>query len=386
MNNFVKPILSSLMVSSIVLSAFAVTDSASAETKTSLKTEQKIANFTENSQELVSNLISTNDKLQSLNKIVYIVSYDVVNKDVTHKVVSGDTLSKIATYYNLNETALISLNKLQAKEGSNEFELEEGTDLKLGDVIERKTSKYSLNKSESIKDVIKADKLENAKVDSKITYKDYQKMKKDSMSSEISDKVENQLTKEKVVKDLENKKKLLEKKLEDLREKERKELVASGLSYEKALKQQLANEKKSETDYTNLIKAGDVSDSVATKYAKSLEYAEKLLGVPYVFGGTSEFGIDCSGYIYRAYNYGGISVPRTTAQGFYNMSTKISNPTVGDLVFFENTYKAGISHIGIYVGNGKMINAGGDYVHVADITTGYWADHFAGFGRLSQLN
>lgn len=117
--------------------------------------------------------------------------------------------------------------------------------------------------------------------------------------------------------------------------------------------------------------------------ANLVQIAKQQLGVKYTFGGTKpSTGFDCSGYITYVYNNAGISTPRKTAAGFYNTAEKVSTPKVGDLVFFANTYKAGISHVGIYVGNNQMINASNSGVTIANINSSYWKKYFVGYGRL----
>lgn len=357
-----------------------------AKEKEKASTEQKkIEDFTKQSSKILQSLMETNDKLKMLNTKVYIVSYDRVKKDITHEVSGHETLNEIAEVYGINETTLAMDNELEPTD--NGFKLKKGQKIEIKEQVERVSKEIFLNEEKDIKDEIKSQKLLNPKVESEMSHKKYTQNKNNEMSSEIKDKVEAQIgvkSSSKELQILEEKQRKLEEKLEKLREKERKQLIASGLSEKEAKKQQLSGENSNVS--SNFVASSELSPELNKKYQKSLAYAETLLGVPYVFGGTSEFGIDCSGYIYKSYNAGGIPVPRTTAEGFYNMSDKISNPKVGDLVFFSNTYRAGISHIGIYIGDGKMINAGGDYVHIADITKGYWADHFTGFGRLSQLN
>lgn len=126
-----------------------------------------------------------------------------------------------------------------------------------------------------------------------------------------------------------------------------------------------------------------VSNSTqATANTDVVNFAKKLLGVPYVFGGSTTKGFDCSGFVYYVLKNTGKSVARTSAAGFYSSAKKISSPQVGDLVFFSNTYKAGISHIGIYIGNGQMISASGSKVNIASINSSYWKSHFAGYGRI----
>ncbi|OCS82850.1 C40 family peptidase [Caryophanon tenue] len=111
--------------------------------------------------------------------------------------------------------------------------------------------------------------------------------------------------------------------------------------------------------------------------------AKRHLGTRYVFGGSSpRSGFDCSGFVYYVLKQSGKKVSRTSAAGFYSASKKVKNPQVGDLVFFSGTYKKGISHIGIYIGSGKMISASGKKVNIASIHSGYWGKYFTGYGRL----
>jgi len=123
-------------------------------------------------------------------------------------------------------------------------------------------------------------------------------------------------------------------------------------------------------------------------YAALIEWAEKYLGFPYVFGGSSpSTSFDCSGYICWIYNQSGAaSVGRTTAQGLYNLCTPVSaaNAQPGDLIFFTGTYSAGtpVTHVGLYVGNGMMIHCGSP-IQYTSINSSYWQSHFYSFGRLS---
>lgn len=121
------------------------------------------------------------------------------------------------------------------------------------------------------------------------------------------------------------------------------------------------------------------------KFAAMIKEAEKYLGYPYVWGGSSpSTSFDCSGFVCWVINHSGWSVGRTSAQGLYNLCTPVSrsNARPGDLVFFKGTYKTnGVSHVGIYVGNNRMLHCG-DPISYTNINTQYWQCHFFTFGRL----
>ena len=124
-----------------------------------------------------------------------------------------------------------------------------------------------------------------------------------------------------------------------------------------------------------------------SEFAAIYKEAQKYVGTPYVWGGsTPETGFDCSGYVCWVYNQNGYDVGRTTANGLWNKSQHISEAEAkpGDLVFFEGTYDTpGKSHVGIYLGNGKMVSAG-DPIKYANIHSSYWQKYLSGFGRLSK--
>ena len=123
------------------------------------------------------------------------------------------------------------------------------------------------------------------------------------------------------------------------------------------------------------------------EFAAMLEEAEKYLGTPYVWGGSSpETGFDCSGYVCWVLNQSGWDVGRTTANGLWQQSAKVSEHEAkpGDLVFFEGTYDTpGASHVGLYVGDGMMISAG-DPIKYSNIHSSYWDKHLLGFGRIPK--
>lgn len=120
-------------------------------------------------------------------------------------------------------------------------------------------------------------------------------------------------------------------------------------------------------------------------FAKILEEAEKYLGYPYVWGGSQpSTSFDCSGFVsWVLTNSGVCNTGRLGAQGLYNICTPISreNAQPGDLIFFVGTYDTpGVSHVGIYVGDGMMLHCG-DPINYSSIDTSYWQSHFYAFGR-----
>ena len=123
------------------------------------------------------------------------------------------------------------------------------------------------------------------------------------------------------------------------------------------------------------------------RFAAMIAEAEKYLGYPYVWGGSSpSTSFDCSGFVCWVINHSGAgSVGRTTAQGIFNHTTPIapSEAKPGDIIFFTGTYDSGsaVSHVGIYVGNGMMIHCGNP-ISYASVNTPYWQSHFYAYGRL----
>ena len=120
-------------------------------------------------------------------------------------------------------------------------------------------------------------------------------------------------------------------------------------------------------------------------FAAIIKEAEKYLGYPYVWGGSSpSTSFDCSGFVSWVINHSGWDVGRLGAQGLCNICTPVSSANVkpGDLVFFTGTYDTpGVSHVGIYVGNNMMIHCG-DPISYANLNSNYWQSHFYHYGRL----
>ncbi len=114
-----------------------------------------------------------------------------------------------------------------------------------------------------------------------------------------------------------------------------------------------------------------------------VNYAMQFLGVPYVYGGTSPSGFDCSGLVYYCYHHYGYSVNRTAAGLAYN-GTSVSSLRAGDVLLFTSTDGSYIGHTGIYVGNGQFIHAPhtGDVVKISNLSDSYYTSHYVGARRI----
>lgn len=154
-------------------------------------------------------------------------------------------------------------------------------------------------------------------------------------------------------------------------------LIGQKLNLNKASDSGSSSNNSSSDKNTNEKPSADVNYNVD----KLLSAAEKAIGVGYVWGGQTMSGFDCSGFIHFAYNEAGRTAPRLSTDGYYTRSYAVDNPQVGDLVFFKGTYRAGISHMGIYIGNNEFIHAGSTGVTVSNLDNSYWKKHYDGFKR-----
>ncbi|EJP96544.1 enterotoxin EntFM [Bacillus cereus] len=112
-------------------------------------------------------------------------------------------------------------------------------------------------------------------------------------------------------------------------------------------------------------------------------FARSLNGSPYRTAGTTPAGFDCSGFIHYVLNQTGHNGARQTVAGYWSSKTKTSNPQPGDLVYFQNTYKSGPSHMGVYLGNGQFISAETDAtgVRISSVSNSYWSKHLLGYTK-----
>ena len=134
--------------------------------------------------------------------------------------------------------------------------------------------------------------------------------------------------------------------------------------------------------------SGNTTTETGTATGNKIVATAKLyLGVPYKWGGTDPSGFDCSGFVYYVLRCNGINVSRTQTP-MYAEGTPVSKSDLqpGDLVFFQNTYKAGLSHVGIYVGGGQFIHApsSGKVVSYADLNSDYYVAHYYGAARYTK--
>jgi len=160
---------------------------------------------------------------------------------------------------------------------------------------------------------------------------------------------------------------------------EQNEVTVNDSQSENAHENEDTTKNENEDDEQETVKSVQIEGA---NDAGIIETAQSLVGTPYVWGGDSPGGFDCSGFIHYVYQTRNITVPRTVSD-VWNFGEHVDNPSVGDLVFFE-TYKAGPSHMGIYLGNNKFIHAGESRgVEVSEMSNSYWRDKYIGAKRIN---
>ncbi|WP_062439142.1 C40 family peptidase [Thalassobacillus devorans] len=127
---------------------------------------------------------------------------------------------------------------------------------------------------------------------------------------------------------------------------------------------------------TSSSSSSTTQTSTSSNTSGLISTAKQYIGTPYVWGGTSPSGFDCSGYLNYVFAKNGTNLPRTVAQ-IHSVGKSVNSPSAGDLVFFE-TYKAGPSHAGIYLGNGQFIHSGSSGVTISDMNISYWKSRYLG--------
>jgi|SRR5690625_2308498 len=133
-------------------------------------------------------------------------------------------------------------------------------------------------------------------------------------------------------------------------------------------------------DAPNAQTASVTVDQPAASQSDVVSIAESLVGSPYAPAGTTPAGFDSSGFINYVFNSVGVDLNRTHADMWVNNGVHVDSPSVGDVVFFENTYKPGVTHSGIYIGNNQMIHAGTEAtgVEVTSMAIDYWDSRYIG--------
>ncbi|WP_342600383.1 NlpC/P60 family protein [Psychrobacillus sp. FSL H8-0483] len=137
---------------------------------------------------------------------------------------------------------------------------------------------------------------------------------------------------------------------------------------------------------TIINEAKELSVSGQAIYVLLQDIAPRMQSIPYLYGGNTMAGFDCSGFIYFVHSQAGLGIIRQSSEGYFTQSATVTSPVVGDLAFFENTYKEGISHMGIYLGNNEFIHAGSKGVEITSLDSSYWKEHFVSFKRFYTVS
>lgn len=144
---------------------------------------------------------------------------------------------------------------------------------------------------------------------------------------------------------------------------------------EQNIEQKAKQETKEKTQETKKVEVK------STNFSGAIDAAYAQIGTPYVWGGESPGGFDCSGFIQYIFKTQNIVMPRTVSDA-WNFTQHVDSPSVGNLVFFE-TYKPGPSHMGIYIGDGKFIHAGESRgVEISKLSNSYWDQRYLGARRV----
>jgi len=309
-----KQLLSAVTATGILFSAFSGTVSAH-EKQYTVKSGDTLSGIAKETKISVSDLTSYNNLSSSLIKVGQKLS--LLPPHIHYSVKSGDSLSKIAKNNNTTVTKIKELNSLTSDL------IKIGQDL----LIPSSNSTPNTNTSES-------------KTNTTTTYT---VVSGDSLYA-ISLKVN--LTVDEL------------KKINGL--------TSNTIYVGQVLKVSSTNTNTNTT----------TSENNTSKVDALIKEAKKYIGVPYVWGGSTPNGFDCSGYLNYVYNKIGTSIPRTVAT-IWNATTIVSSPKAGDIVFFETT--SGPSHAGIYIGDNKFIHAGTSTgVTITDMNNSYWKPRYLG--------
>lgn len=279
----------------------------------------------------------------------------------TYTVQKGDNLTKIATAHNTTVQQLKQWNKLSDDSIFLEQKLIVATsDKATGNLVE-KENKPTANKIQYYT-VAKGDNLTNIAKKYNATVSDVKKW--NALESDAI-KVGQRL------------------KMQQLTAKEEASVdeVEAVIEFKETSDEAIAKQLGNEREITVSVNAASEQ-----MYNQVLNIANQSLGVPYVYGGNTMAGFDCSGFVNYAYQQAGVKLTRKSSLMYFQQdTTKVQTPVPGDLVFFKNTFIPNISHMGIYIGNDEFIHAGSQGVAVANVKTKYWAERFVSFKRLNNV-
>lgn len=315
---------------------------------------------------LTSDLIYVNQTLKvpatktSTKKTTTTTKKATTNKTAskTYTVKSGDSLGLIAVKHNMSVAELKKLNNLS----SDVIYVSQTLKVSKADVTKKTATTSTAKKTTTTKKETTAKKETTKKETTSTTYT---VSNGDSLGA-IAVKYDMSLSSLKTLNNLNSDLIFVGQKLK----------VSGSTKTSTASSKQPTTSTKKETTKT--------SNTVSYSTQRILDIAKKYTGVPYLFGGTTPSGFDCSGYIYYVYKEAGLNLGgRKTAAGYASLAKAVSSPKVGDLVFFEGTYsgmEGRISHVGIYLGDGKFISALSKGIGISDLK--YWKDSFVRYGRL----
>jgi len=234
---------------------------------------------------------------------------------------------------------------------------------------------------EADQDIIKEQESEQAEVEKErqlVNEKKESLVKaKEDLVAQESDLSKSQAAKEKSLRSAEYRLKLAVKELQDAKE----DVRVRQLEQQSLELAELSNDSDDSSSSASGNAGPSENEGPIASGNAIVDFAMQYQGVPYVFGGTSPSGFDCSGFIWYVYSHNGYGFSRANVKSYWNMATKISSPQPGDLVFLENTYINGPSHMGIYIGGNKMVHAGSKGIGTISLSSSWVRSHFLGYGR-----
>lgn len=279
----------------------------------------------------------------------------------TYTVQKGDNLTKIATAHNTTVQQLKQWNKLSDDSIFLEQKLIVTTPDKVtGNPVEKENNSTS-NKMQFYT-VAKGDNLTNIAKKYNATVSDVKKwnaLESDAIKVGQKLKIQQLMANEEVITDD----------------------VEAIIDFKETADEAIAKQLENEQEIT-----ANINVAAEQMYNQVLMIANQAVGVPYVYGGNTMAGFDCSGFVNYAYQQAGIKLTRKSSLMYFQQdTTKVKTPVPGDLVFFKNTIIPNISHMGIYIGNDEFIHAGSQGVAVANVKSKYWAERFVSFKRLNNV-